>query len=200
MPYKDPEAKKRNAKAYRERRKQDPELLERYRASQRKYDEAAKQDEAKIARRRELQNIRFRERYANDPEFKAAVIERGRETYATNKEYADSVRARTKRKYEEMKDDPALLAEWREQKRKYSAARRAKKRDQFVEDVLPSVVFERDGGICQLCNSPVDPDSFHVDHIYPLSKGGEHSYANTQLAHPSCNMSKNAKILDVQPR
>jgi|SRR6187549_89156 len=71
-------------------------------------------------------------------------------------------------------------------------------RTQMVETVDPLIVFERDKWICQLCNDPVDPKipgrermGASLDHITPLSVGGEHSYANTQLAHLHCNSSKN---------
>lgn len=58
-------------------------------------------------------------------------------------------------------------------------------------------VFERDGWVCQLCGEPVDPDlkgpdprCASLDHIVPLSWGGDHSMENCQLAHLSCNSSK----------
>ena len=35
---------------------------------------------------------------------------------------------------------------------------------------------------------------WHVDHVYPLSRGGEHSYRNTQPAHPECNIAKGDKM------
>jgi hypothetical protein len=71
--------------------------------------------------------------------------------------------------------------------RKAAATRRARKLDQFVEAVDPRVVFERDGGVCGICSEPVDPGRFDVDHIVPLALGGEHSYPNVRVAHPSCN-------------
>jgi 5-methylcytosine-specific restriction endonuclease McrA len=75
-----------------------------------------------------------------------------------------------------------------------ASARRARIRDQFVEDVHHLVVLELDDGVCGICGEDVDPFGFDVDHIFPLSKGGEHSYANTQAAHPSCNNRKRARI------
>jgi hypothetical protein len=80
------------------------------------------------------------------------------------------------------------------QARKNVAKRRARKKAQFVEDVDPAVVFERDKGICGICKEPADPTNFHVDHIRPLAKGGEHSYANTQVAHPACNCAKRDRL------
>ena len=75
--------------------------------------------------------------------------------------------------------------------------RRARKLDAFVEDVDISVVLDRDGWECGICGSPIPrhavwPDLEYrtLDHIVPLAKGGEHSYANIQAAHLSCNSSK----------
>lgn len=66
------------------------------------------------------------------------------------------------------------------------------------EAVNPSVVFARDGWKCQHCGKPtpkdltgtVSPDSPTLDHVLPLSKGGAHSYANTQCLCRDCNNKK----------
>jgi 5-methylcytosine-specific restriction endonuclease McrA len=52
------------------------------------------------------------------------------------------------------------------------------------------VVFLRDKGLCGECHEPVDPKNWHLDHITPTSRGGEHSYENTRVTHPRCNLSK----------
>lgn len=77
--------------------------------------------------------------------------------------------------------------------RKSANTRRARKLDQFVEDIDPQVVFERDEGICGICDTAVI-GRFHVDHIIPLSKGGLHAYNNVQTAHPTCNERKGSKL------
>lgn len=78
--------------------------------------------------------------------------------------------------------------------------RRAKRNSVYSENVVPSVVFDRDGWICQLCHKPVSQDapkrskwSASIDHIIPINDGGPHTYANVQLAHLSCNSSKGAR-------
>jgi 5-methylcytosine-specific restriction endonuclease McrA len=84
-------------------------------------------------------------------------------------------------------------AEYLAKARMYVARREALKREAFVEDIDPLVVLERHDGICGICGDDVDPLRFDVDHIVPLARGGEHSYRNTQPAHPSCNYRKGAK-------
>jgi 5-methylcytosine-specific restriction endonuclease McrA len=74
------------------------------------------------------------------------------------------------------------------------ANRRARKRQYWVENVDRDVLFERDGGICGICKRPVDSAEFDIDHVIPISRGGEHSYSNTQVAHPLCNGRKKNKL------
>jgi hypothetical protein len=68
--------------------------------------------------------------------------------------------------------------------------------------VLLSYLIKRDKGRCQVpaclfpsrkvaplgSSGPMKPS---IDHKIPLSKGGTHDLANTQLAHYRCNLSKN---------
>lgn len=73
----------------------------------------------------------------------------------------------------------------------------ARRRKQATE-IFPNVeIFDRDGWICQICEQSVDPGLRHphplsasLDHVVPVSKGGEHSRSNTQLAHLCCNLFK----------
>jgi 5-methylcytosine-specific restriction endonuclease McrA len=75
---------------------------------------------------------------------------------------------------------------------------RARLRTCQVETVDPTRVFDRDGWRCQCCrkSSPRErrgtyhPRAPELDHIIPLSKGGEHSYRNTQLLCRACNGAK----------
>ena len=78
------------------------------------------------------------------------------------------------------------------------SARRSRIRSATVERVDPFTVFERDGWRCQCCrkSSPRErrgtyhPRAPELDHIIPLSRGGEHSYRNTQLLCRACNGAK----------
>ena len=71
-------------------------------------------------------------------------------------------------------------------------------------DITVDGLFKRDGGICHLCGGRCDYEDFvvvngtticgdwypSIDHVIPLSKGGEHSWSNVKLAHRICNSIK----------
>lgn len=70
-----------------------------------------------------------------------------------------------------------------------------------IESFDPTEIFERDEWICGICDEPVDqalkhpdPMAKSLDHIQPIALGGDHSRANTQLAHLRCNISKGARV------
>jgi 5-methylcytosine-specific restriction endonuclease McrA len=82
----------------------------------------------------------------------------------------------------------------RESWRKTKQTRRAARKGILSEYVDPLVLLEMDDGVCGICGSDVDPFEFHMDHVVPVSRGGDHSYANMQVAHPSCNKGKGATL------
>ena len=76
--------------------------------------------------------------------------------------------------------------------------RRALQLGATVEKFHAVDVFKRDGYKCQLCGRKTRPDYKNcnlplypnLDHIVPLSKGGEHSKKNTQCLCRECNVRK----------
>lgn len=76
----------------------------------------------------------------------------------------------------------------------YRDARTQRIKDQFVEEVDALILLERHDGVCGICGGDVDPLDYHIDHVVPLIRGGEHSYANTQPAHPLCNRRKGRRL------
>jgi len=72
----------------------------------------------------------------------------------------------------------------------------------FVENVSIKTLMERDCLVCGICELQIPTEHENrlyrasIDHIIPLSKRGEHSYANTQPAHLICNIRKGAKLLN----
>ena len=74
--------------------------------------------------------------------------------------------------------------------------RRARKKGVPREWWRPADILERDGGRCGLCGDQVDPNNFHVDHVLPISRGGDDTKSNLQLAHPPGNHKKSFKTMN----
>jgi hypothetical protein len=73
-----------------------------------------------------------------------------------------------------------------------------------VEAIVPIEVFKRDNWTCWICTQPIDrgqqwpqPLSPTIDHVIPITKGGEHTMANVRCAHAVCNNKKKNNIYSV---
>lgn len=64
-----------------------------------------------------------------------------------------------------------------------------------VTYVSRAEIIERDDGRCHICGEYPDPDDLHLDHVIPLSLGGDHSRENLRVACARCNLSKGARLL-----
>lgn len=73
--------------------------------------------------------------------------------------------------------------------RAYSANQRAEKRGikQKLTALDLQAVYDRDNGICVLCNSAED---FQFDHIVPLCKQGDNTVDNLRVLCATCNFDK----------
>ena len=78
---------------------------------------------------------------------------------------------------------------------------RAQKAGVRVEKFTLAQVIDRDGWVCGICGWPIDrnvpwPDgqSRSIDHVIPISLGGDHVLSNVRLAHLGCNLRKGAKL------
>lgn len=94
--------------------------------------------------------------------------------------------------------------------RKYGNSQGSYKRDKRIKertkdkDITLEKLYERDGGRCYLCGCKCDWDDCEreggafiagdkypsIEHVVPLSKGGEHSWENVKLACRRCNYLK----------
>jgi endogenous inhibitor of DNA gyrase (YacG/DUF329 family) len=102
------------------------------------------------------------------------------------------------------------LAQRAEHKETQKAARKKRKAIQRGAKVGQAFsykqVFDRDGWRCQLCGKvtperkrgTISNNAPEVDHIIPLSKGGEHSLNNVQTLCRACNGWKSDKIIPAQ--
>jgi len=64
-------------------------------------------------------------------------------------------------------------------KRIHAAAKR--------EPINLATIAERDGWRCHICKRQVTRTTWSLDHLIPLADGGDHTHANTALAHHLCN-------------
>jgi hypothetical protein len=113
--------------------------------------------------------------------------------YRRNKEQYEKMRARQRLRRKRPEVAAAI--------RTTTQMRRAQLRAVRVERVADAIVFRRDDYICWLCACRCDPLASSragrpsIDHVIPISKGGEHSYENIRTAHVGCNSGKRDRIV-----
>jgi 5-methylcytosine-specific restriction endonuclease McrA len=85
--------------------------------------------------------------------------------------------------------------------------RRARRAGNGVEVYTELQVLETYGTDCHICSGPVDLNNarrvghpgwetgLHIDHVIPISKGGQDSLANVRPSHGQCNLKKNARLV-----
>lgn len=129
-----------------------------------------------------------REKYQNDPEYRAHVLELNARLNKLPKYKEIFARSKAKRDH------------------------RIKNAGRIDGDITLRGLFEREKGVCYLCGQKCDYADFEervskngyhyilvggeypsIDHVVPLSKGGTHTWDNVHLAHKRCNMAKGNK-------
>ena len=185
-------------------------------------DEKIRYQREYYAANREAQNAATRANYAaNRDKYIAysraryqanreSAIEYRREYYVANREAALAWR----RKYYQANRDEILekrriarLHRWANDpsyRAQFYAANIRRKRllaGAAQEPYTREGIFERDGWMCRICDEPIDPDrpwpdrdSASIDHIIPLSRGGDDTPGNVQAAHLSCNVGKGDRV------
>ena len=105
-----------------------------------------------------------------------------------------------------------LRREWRKRQRlahnRSSVRNRARKWLVNVGYYTDQEVIDLYGTKCHLCGDEIDltadrrtgypgwEKSLHIDHVIPLSKGGNDTIDNVKPSHGKCNILKNAKIIE----
>jgi hypothetical protein len=174
------------------------------------------------------ENARNKERYANDVEYREIIIkrairfaqtERGRETHrkahakykisekgieAKKREIrSEAFRLRVKR-YQQSEKGKATL---RPSIYKNNMKRRSNKYHVVFKLHDRLELLERDSWTCQSCGIKVHdrrtgdwntPDKANIDHIIPISKGGNSEPNNLQILCRTCNFKKKDKIIQVE--
>ena len=180
------------------------ENLELFKERGRKQYQLHKEDNKE--RQREYNKTHKKEIAERDKKYRAEnkepIGKRQKKYRAENKETID----KAQREYRA--DNRKELSEYQKKYRKTEKGKaalkkggqkhRALKRGATVEDFSSIEVFKRDAYICQSCKKKTRPDYKpthplypHLDHIQPLSLGGNHSRKNTQCLCSHCNLTKN---------
>jgi 5-methylcytosine-specific restriction endonuclease McrA len=91
-------------------------------------------------------------------------------------------------------------------KRARKLRRKAQERGVRAHFIDLDLIFKRDNWTCQLCGEPLDmqaefPHPLYptLDHMIPLSWGGDHTFGNVWSAHFGCNIKKGNKVGHVRP-
>lgn len=84
----------------------------------------------------------------------------------------------------------------RDKAREHCARRRAATLGAPVVDRIDrDEIYARDKGCCHLCGRKAPRDRWDLDHLIPLSLGGEHTAANVAVSHARCNRSRGNRPL-----
>ncbi|HEV2249611.1 MAG TPA: HNH endonuclease [Candidatus Limnocylindria bacterium] len=143
-----------------------------------------------------------KERYWRNPERRRAESKRYRDAHPEKRRQWQ--RAYNARHRQEISERFAAMG-WRkrwaalhpEKRRANEAKRRAQRHRTQIERVDYESIYERDGGVCYLCNGVVTSRYMEFDHVVPLSRGGAHTEANIALVHAMCNRRKGVKSADA---
>lgn len=179
----------------------------------------AKNDKLGLHRHcKQCRNAYRRDEYRDNPSIRQDVIQRVRSWYKENAEYARE----QKRQYAKEHSQEAVerVRQWRErhperyhqsltyESRKehfyarkeyykaimhnYQASRRNAEGQFSEENIL--ALFEKQQGKCAYCGMELD-ETYHVDHVIPLSRGGSNLPDNLALACQFCNCSKGNRLI-----
>jgi 5-methylcytosine-specific restriction endonuclease McrA len=58
-----------------------------------------------------------------------------------------------------------------------------------------ALLLARQDHRCAICGGPLSLLDAHVDHIVPISAGGDDAMGNLQLVHPNCNLRKGKRLV-----
>lgn len=137
---------------------------------------------------------RWRKQREADPQKRRDAVMR---SYYRHQEQRQEYRRRYRQEHleEERARDREAQRKNPERRREMVQRRRALKKATETEKVDYKEILKRDGYVCHICGWFVDPADVAFDHVIPLAKGGTHTKNNIAVAHYSCNLKKNARII-----
>lgn len=118
----------------------------------------------------------------SDPAYRDRAAARSRLWYEDNRDRAQE------RNREYNRSNPEVSAGARRR-------RRALERNAVSERYTREQVWAKTGGVCGVCGGTISDAAWHIDHIVPLSRGGDDTLANTQPTDPRCNRMKSDLLM-----
>lgn len=115
-----------------------------------------------------------------------------------SQEKYESIHGTAKQKYRRLLDEKQAAKKVRQEKQRDMSEhkRMVNQQRRLMTDSLRYDIFARDGFRCQICGaSAAEGAKLHVDHIFPVSKGGKTEPGNLQTLCERCNLGKSNKIM-----
>lgn len=173
----------------RQRREKNPGTFnESNKRSRRKYPEAERQRCKKYYEANKDALRVYKREWARENRDPEKDSERARRYRARNK---DKVAESGKRWYEKVKQNGSF---WPQRWRENASRRRAAMETEDCTEVVIQM-YDDQQGLCAYCEAPLF-GNYHVDHMLPLSKGGEHRWSNLAITCPHCNLSKGVQAAE----
>jgi 5-methylcytosine-specific restriction endonuclease McrA len=106
----------------------------------------------------------------------------------------------------------AMMLYWVNRRKNHGNPRRARYYGSVRKPYTVREVLETYGTSCHICSEPINLEAprqvglsgwekgLHLDHLIPLSKGGEDTLDNIRPSHGQCNIIKWAKLNWREPR
>lgn len=76
--------------------------------------------------------------------------------------------------------------------------RRVRQIGNGVEKYSRIEVIRRDGSRCHICGKKVKKTEITLDHLIPISRGGQDIFSNVRVAHKSCNSARGPGRIPAQ--
>ena len=170
------------------------------------------QERGKFGKRskcKKCEYLKHKQRYSVNPEIRREIEKKYRqrspEVFARkDKKYYEANKEKMREYNKAWKlNNPEKYAEHNRTK---EHRRRARKFQNGTEEYTEQIIIETYGTNCHICNQPINLEAprrvgtegwelgLHLDHVVPLSKGGDDRIENLRPTHGMCNLKKTDTI------